>query len=105
MMFTVRPFDGSSGRLADRISFLAETGTIAWAATGNHGFQFAEGEIVSVPHRDITVAAEQVARLLFRYRDHSLVVPSTSSGAARGDEATTADVYPPGHQPRVIVQR
>lgn len=104
MMFTVRPFDGSSGRLADRISFLTETGTVAWATTGNHGFQFGEADIVSVPHRDLTVAAEQVAQLLCRHRDHSLVVHPTSSGSARGDEATTADVYPPGHQPRVIVQ-
>ena len=104
MKFNIRPLDGSSGRLADRISFLTAAGTVAWAAMGNQGFQFADGDVTSVPHRDLTVAAEQIAGLLCRHQDASLVIHPTSVGITRGDGATTPDVYPPGAQPRIIVQ-
>jgi hypothetical protein len=104
MKFSIRALDGSSGRLADKIGFVADKGTTAWAATNNDGFTYRDGDVTSVPSHDVVAAAEQIAHLLYRYGDHSLIVYPTRGTTMRGDELRTADVYPPGHQPRINLE-
>lgn len=107
MKFSVRPLDGGPGRLAVHLAFVdsdGETATALCPAAG--GFLVWEkrtGESTSIDRTND--AADLIGRMLHRYRDRSLVVYSGSGYRARGDEDTTADVYPPGKHPRINVER
>lgn len=104
MHFSINGLDGSSARLASRLGFsdgdgLASTVRIEPGA----GLVWSEAGVTSVPLTDRGQAAEVIAGLLHRYRDHSLIVYPDSGYTMRGDEPHAADVYPPGRQPRIII--
>lgn len=53
---------------------------------------------------DVDDAGRTLAQLLVRCRDQSLVVNTARGTQLRGDEATSADVYPPHRHPRINVK-
>lgn len=107
MKFNANALDGGVGRLTRRINFLDDQGVVASisseASSGTVTWNVSDSPAGLT--QDIAAAAEQVARMLYRYRDHSLVLYPDTAHTMRGDESSSADVYPPGRQPRIIVER
>lgn len=102
MHFNINPGDGGNSRVADAIHFVDGEGA-KHTLTG--GFQ-AITLVNAGDERtltDVDEAAGHLARLLYTYRDLSLVIPVTSGRTMRGDEGTSADVFPPGRHPRVTI--
>lgn len=102
MHFNINAGDGGYSRVADVIHFVDGEGA-KHTLTG--GFQAitvvnADGERTLT---DVDEAAHELARLLCTYSDLSVVIPVTSGRTMRGDEGTSADVYPPGRHPRVTI--
>lgn len=105
MKFNVRPLDGGTGRAGHQFAFVDDAGVAASATCGQlHNVMFEGDGLLPLPVTDVNEAAEQVGRLLHRYRDYSLVVYAGGGVTARGDERTTADVYPPGRHPRINIE-
>ncbi|MFE6229420.1 hypothetical protein [Cellulosimicrobium sp. NPDC057862] len=109
MNFYVNAGDGTSGRYADTLQFVDDRGvtyTVAIARTIDYTPSVtvvgANGERHELA--DVDDAGRQIARLLVLCRDQSLVVDTARGTQARGDESTTADVYPPRQHPRIIVK-
>ena len=107
MKFNANALDGGVGRLTRRINFLDDQGVVASisseASSGTVTWNVSDSPAGLT--QDIAVAAEQVARMLYRYRDCSLVLYPDTAHTMRGDESSSADAYPPGRQPRIIVER
>lgn len=102
MHFNINAGDGGYSRVADAIHFVDGEGA---KHTLRGGFQAitlvnADGERTLT---DVDEAAHELARLLYTYSDLSVVIPVTSGRTMRGDEGTSADVYPPGRHPRITV--
>lgn len=105
MHFSINALDGSAARLATRLAFSdgeGITATVVVDATAA-GLVWSEAGVTSVPLTDRSQAAELIAGLLHRHRDHSLIVYPGGGYTVRGDEERAADVYPPGRQPRIII--
>ena len=107
MQFRVRPLDGGPSRVANRLAFVGGDGIVATFTCPRLGgltaWEKRDDQDRAID--DIDQGAEEVAQLLHRYRDCSLVVYTTPGSRLRGDEPDSADVYPPGNQPRVDVHR
>ena len=109
MQFYVNAGDGTSGRYADTLQFVdghAVTYTVAVARTVDYTASVTVVGPNGERHElaDVDDAARQLARLLVVCRDQSLVVDTARGTQVRGDEATTADVYPPHRHPRVNIK-
>ena len=110
MRFYVKAGDGTDGRLADTIQFVDAAGVTYTVATSHNVDHTTSG--VSIVGRnteplelhDVDDAGRQLARLLVLCHDQGMVVDSSRGSRLRGDEETTADVYPPGRHPRINVQ-
>lgn len=103
--------DGSDGRYASTLQFVDDkhvTYTIAVvrdvdtfkgtvSIVGTNGDQLVELS-------DVDEIARQLGRLLAACADQSLVVNTLGGTSLRGDEGTTADVFPPGRHPRINIK-
>lgn len=104
MKFYVNPGDGSGGRMTQKITF-TKSDTKPITMTADHrGFSVLGLSEPMEPIADTDAAALQIAELLYRCRDESLIA-HTFGGTLRGDEPHTADVYPPGRHPRIHIGR
>lgn len=110
MHFYVKAGDGTDGRLADTIQFVDAAGvTYTVAATRNvdltsSGVSIVGRDAEQLEVHDVDEAGRQLARLLVLCHDQGMVVDSLSGRRLRGDEETTADVYPPGRHPRINIE-
>ncbi len=110
MRFYVRAGDGTDGRLADTIQFVDGAGVTYTAATTRDVDHRSSGVSIvgrtsdQIEVHDVDEAGRQIARLLVLCHDQSMVVDSLRGTRLRGDEETTADVYPPQRHPRINVE-
>lgn len=109
MHFSVNPGYGTP-RLCGQLQFVDASGPLATVTAQGFGRNREPSVTVARDGQetivtDLDTAALHVARLLHEHHDHSLVVASYSGRSTRMDEEHTADVYPPGAHPRVIVVR
>ena len=105
MKFIVYPQDGGVPRTTVRIAFIdGQVEPVAQVLILTN-----EATIYSRDKREriistVDALAEAVAGLLHAHQNCSLVIYSSSSHSLRGNEANSADVYPPGVQPRIVVE-
>ena len=106
MKLSIYPSAGDA-RMATRLEFIAGDGVLATVSCPRlGGFLVAErASEPGPPTDDVDEAAGVLALLLHRYRDASLLIPSEGGYSLRGDEDSTADVYPAEHHPRIKVHR
>ena len=110
MHFYVKAGDGTDGRLADTIQFVDAAGvTYTVAASHNvdltsSGVSIVGRDVEPVEVHDVDEAGRQLARLLVLCHDQGMVIDSLRGRRLRGDEETTADVYPPGRHPRINIE-
>jgi hypothetical protein len=111
MLFYVTVGNGTDGRYADTIQFVDGNGvtyTVAVAPatlahrTSSVSLVGTNGEQLELS--DVDDVGRQIARLLVLCRDQSLVVGTSRGTRLRGNEETTADVYPPRCHPRIVVK-
>lgn len=103
--FTVTPLDGSPSRTARHICFAVDGGVAAGAVIDRADgtmYTYSPG-MSSVPDHDLATSALDIARMLHRHHDTSLLVYPDDVTTLRGDEARSADVYPPGRHPRIVL--
>lgn len=103
MRLSVYAGDGGSMRSATKFTFATDEGVKVTVAGGNQVLDVDEVGQAPVQLTDVVEAAHVVAGLLYRYQDHCLVV-HPSGYSSRGNEGTTADVYPQAGQPRINVE-
>lgn len=110
MHFYVNAGDGTDGRLADTIQFVDAAGVSYTVATSNNvdlttsGVSIVGRNTEAVEVHDVDDAGRQIARLLVLCHDQGMVVDTARGRRLRGDEETTADVYPPGRHPRINIR-
>jgi hypothetical protein len=112
MRFYAHATDGGSGRHAATIVLVNGDGgthtiTTDRIDTGPPAYtpQLRVRSVVgSVEFVDVNEAAQLVAQLLHQCRGHSTVIEAGGGTTSRGDERTSADVYPPYRHPRIVIE-
>lgn len=63
-----------------------------------------ENGVTTGPIDDSAAAAIELATILHRHRELTLVAHPTGNSALRGNERDTADIYPPSRRPQISIE-
>lgn len=91
------------GRFTNEISFVNDRGVVYSMTANRDGFAVKGDRYAAQIPTDVNAAAIHVAQMLVVGRQFGLVIHKHGT-VMRGDEDVTADVYPPGVQPRIHVE-
>ena len=108
MRFTAHAPDGGAARSARKITFAGGPSTqgVSTIVEALIDGSVIYSDLGSKPRQltGVDDVAELLAILIDRHHECSLIIHTDTGTSLRGNESHSADVYPPGVRPRLVVE-